>query len=377
MVDNPTYSLVTDSKKYRQSEINCSNIIQEENYNVNQSFQSENKTNFKRRDSRDRLYEKRKESKEKKQRSNSRKDKNYSVIIEKIEQNFEPRQKTNKSYFYEENPDKDSLLEGYKPTNIKQIPPRRTTDIISYREARKQLKQRNKGSGDKDIKTDKTNVMNPQHSHHSELSINKPENNELKSKNKIPEIIATKPQKKPKKIKKNVSSQLSSSKKFYKSFMRSGNFEKQFCDEIKSPRKIKKAEAEKKTLNTSLDQNDEPEIEDSVQNKKPISNLEIEDLNQPQTSLNSISNDDASNTLNIEKKVSNNKQNNLLTSTQNKDNINIYQDSDEIKILEPGLPLFSGNNSETPRYSDLENNSRFYEYSDVTSAGIMPSKQSK
>lgn len=422
-IQTPKYSRATDLGVYYTQEKTNSPNNQNKQKNQRKSSIDEQAQKFMRKHlSRDKLKERRKESKGRKNSSENQKpSKNYSLIIEKIEESFNSN--TNPNSNQQDNP-KDNHYERYRPTNIqdKLIPPlkgaRRHSDMVSYVEARNKLKLRNKGP--KDILVKSTHQSFAQTDFESERSSNieneqriiynqekkevvglvkqvNPMENIYQNHDKIHDhdkrdhrkedagvkdsVNLYKKKRKRKKLKDTGSLNKNSLKKSYTSFMRSGNFEKQFSEELK----IKPKKEKKNILKTSLEKDHEVfkdfkqqrEMADRTSRNK-ISNLELDsNMIQDEESIGTEST--VLNDILAEPKLAQTKEIQNVQASIDKVVINIYKNQGNIGALNKNLPNKEPLPSENDiqRVSDFEKDSNFFEYSEITSTGMGPSRQSK
>lgn len=337
----------------------------------------------------------RKVSKEKKKSSTKKKpEKNYSMIIEQIDQNYESRKKGSHTEYYQDQP-------KYRPTQIKEkiLPPtigRRHTDLASYREARKQQKMRQKYSKEMTPATHYS-MLEPETggtrhvkdlinmSYHIPGKILEEEDdmsgrvNNIKPQENYMDLIEREVQKEQKekakiyksgkkKKKTYKGTNKSGTKKSYTSFMKSGNFEKEFMEELNEYPGRKS----KKSINrVSIDQN---KIKDDYKSKKSeVSNLDYDS----QIPTNFISNKRTDyDSFPIKNKI--NPEHNTLDESK-KEVVNIYDNTPkhpvyDIKNKNSDPKIES--NSDIQRVSMMEKDSMFYEYSELGSHAVDLSKKS-
>ena len=358
----------------------------------------------KRKLSKDKFKEMRKVSKEKK-KSNSRMkkpDKNYSMIVDQIDQNYESRGKVNYSQYYN-----DQEPPRYRPSHIKEkiLPPsltgQRHMDLASYREARKQqkLKQKYEHLAHKghysmlEPETGSTTHGQDLINMSYQMPVKILEEDEFQNKiNNIgpraepqevtEDLIGRRnPKKKDKKglyksghkkkKKAGKNPNLSGTKKSYTSFMKSGNFEKEFMEEINYDTESKDTHSAMKTsLDTNKPTTSEKKLFSGYQKPLEVSNLNSESnrfqSEDPQIQFDSFP-------INPEEQAK--------QEQSSKDVVNIYHNSNVPH------PIYAqarakhdkqlGSDSDIQRVSELERDSRFYEYSEVGSLAVDMSRKSR
>lgn len=353
-----------------------------------------------RRLSKDRLKEMRKLSKEKKKGDSRKHQKDYSGIIEQIEQNYESRGKINLSEYYQ---DGDQSFQKYRPSHIREkvLPPtigRRHTDLASYREARKQQKLKNKHSREQLVPKTHYSMLEPETGGATQGqdlinmsyqmpgrileedefrggNINniqpaekeRPKNKDLISRNK--ESARKGPKNSGKKAK-HVKSRfkktgnLGGTKNSYTSFMKSGNFEKEFLEEInyKKPRKKKIG-----GLITSAERSN---YQSKVSNLKEDSQMHYQSNLSGKPENHEFGRNSPPQSEGTKPP----------TGHSQKEMINIYRNDPPQPLWRREPTKGSGDqlpsNSDIQRVSMMEKDSEFYEYSEINSVAQDLSKQS-